>query len=190
METSGPTLRSRPRHGHRTVAPPGTVVWSVPARPASRSVALPLAGTLFAVAAYHLVFGSTLGPAPAWDARTVAAAVLFHAALSLRLALPQDGARRTRWAAVRERWSPGTRAPAPTTASRPLGGDSLTRPLRLLWAFLARLLRPFRTPRALAPPPPAATHRPARPARALPLPLLLADALVRRGPPARPPLAV
>ncbi|MEU5778097.1 hypothetical protein ABZ819_32960 [Streptomyces venezuelae] len=186
METSGPTLRSRPRHGHRTVAPPGAVAWPAPARPASRSATRSLTGALFAVAAYHLV----LGPVPVWDARTVAAAVLFHAALSLRLAPPQDEARRTRWASVRERWSPGTRAPAPTTAPRPLGGGSLTRTLRLLWAFLARLLRPFRTPRALAPPPPAATHRPARPAHALSLPLLLADALVRRGPPARPPLTV
>ncbi|NDZ87655.1 hypothetical protein G3I23_19155, partial [Streptomyces sp. SID10115] len=93
METSGPTPRSRPRNGRRTTAPPGAA-----ARPASRSSVLPLAGTLFAVAAYHLVFGSMFGPAPAWDTRTVAAAVLFHTALSLRLALPQDGTGRTRWA--------------------------------------------------------------------------------------------
>ncbi|MFI7322710.1 hypothetical protein [Streptomyces venezuelae] len=178
--------RSRPRHGHRTTAPPGAVAWPVPARPASRPVTLTLTGALFAVAAYHLV----LGPVPGWDARTVAAAVLFHTALSLRLALPQDETRRTRWAAVRGRCGPGTRAPASATAARPLGGGSLTRTLRLLWAFLARLLRPFRTPRALAPPPAVATHRPARAAHTLPLPVLLADALVRRGPPACPPLTV
>ncbi|MFI1675701.1 hypothetical protein [Streptomyces sp. NPDC020607] len=216
METSGPTLRSRPRNGHRAAAPPGAAAWPMrvarssravrqgpparpgpptcqgaPARPASRTVVSSLAGTLFTVAAYHLVFGSMLGPVPAWDARTVAAAVLFHTALSLRLALPRDEARRTRWATLRSRWSSGTRAPAPATlTSRPLGAGSLARSLRLLWAFLARLLRPFRAPLSLAPPPPAATHAPARPTRALPLPLLLADALVRRGPPARPPLTV
>ncbi|WP_157869003.1 hypothetical protein [Streptomyces atriruber] len=191
MKTSGPVLRSRPRGRHITAARPGASAWPTAAmrpgpaaRQTSRPVVLSLASTLFAVATYHFLFGPTLGPAPSWDTRTVAAAVLFHAALSLRLALPQDGGR-TRWTFVR-----GDRSHAPAPASRPpnpLGG-SLTRMLRLLWAFLARLLRPCRAPLSLAPPGPAPAHRRGRPAHAPSLPLLLANTVVRRGPPARPPL--
>ncbi|MFH8611587.1 hypothetical protein ACH4D5_29310 [Streptomyces sp. NPDC018029] len=66
----------------------------------------------------------------------------------------------------------------------------LAQMLRLLWAFLVRLLRPFRAPVPAALPLPAPVPRAGRPVRAPSLPLLLADAVVRRGPPVRPPLAV
>ncbi|MFD4631527.1 hypothetical protein ACFVYR_25865 [Streptomyces sp. NPDC058284] len=67
---------------------------------------------------------------------------------------------------------------------------SLVRTLRLLCAFLARVLRPARAPRAAVLPRPARAPHPGRPTRATPLTLLLAGTVVRRGPPARPPLAV
>ncbi|MET8684743.1 hypothetical protein ABZV77_11055 [Streptomyces sp. NPDC004732] len=203
MKTSGPVLRSRPRGPHMAAARPGASAWpttamrpGATARQAARPVVLSLASTLFAVATYHFVFGPMLGPTPSWDARTAAAAVLFHASLSLRLALPQDGGR-TRWTATQwaaTRWDSlrGGRSPVPAPASRPpnpLGG-SLARLLRLLQAFLTRLLRPFRAPLPLAPPGPASARRPGRPAHAPSLPLLLADAVVRRGPPAHPQLTV
>ncbi|MEU6819575.1 hypothetical protein ABZ921_03025 [Streptomyces atriruber] len=196
MKTSGPVLRSRPRGRHMAAARPGASAWltaamrpGAAARQRSRPAAVSLASTLFAVATYHFLFGPTLDPTAAWDARTVAAAVLFHAALSLRLAPPQDGGR-GRWAFLR-----GDRSHVPAPASRPpnpLGGSltSLTRMLRLLWAFLARLLRPCRAPLSLAPPGPAPAHRAGRPAHAPSLPLLLANTVVRRGPPAHPQLTV
>ncbi|MEU7581099.1 hypothetical protein AB0B50_26255 [Streptomyces sp. NPDC041068] len=64
------------------------------------------------------------------------------------------------------------------------------RELRSAYGALARLFRPARGPFTLPPPRPA-PPLPTGPAHASPLPrLLLADALVRRGPPAHPPLAV
>ncbi|MEU1335336.1 hypothetical protein [Streptomyces sp. NPDC005865] len=71
--------------------------------------------------------------------------------------------------------------------------DSLSRilrMLRLLCVLLARVLRPVGPPRAVPLPRPVPAPRPGRPARAISPSLLLADAVVRRGPPARPPLTV
>ncbi|MFK4067199.1 hypothetical protein [Streptomyces sp. NPDC029674] len=169
-----------------------------------------MASALLAVAGYHFAFGSTAS----WNVRAVAATVLFcagQAATSasrwsepahgadapsggiLRVARrdvqhstrheAQRGARRVTPHGTRRETRHGAR-PRPTAAHA-----RLARMLRLLWAVLARLLRPFRASLPVALPRPAPVHRARRPVRAPSLPLLLADAVVRRGPPARPPLA-
>ncbi|MEV7194292.1 hypothetical protein AB0N81_21170 [Streptomyces sp. NPDC093510] len=145
-----------------------------------------VASALLAVAAYHFVFGST----PSWDVRTVAATVLFCAGQTAAAAAswrpepaPSGGVRAN--AAPRGGFLRGIRRP-----SGPTDGGSLTRVLRRLWAFLTRLLRPLRAPLPVAPPRPAPSRRTELPARVPSLSLLLADAVVRRGPPARPPQTV
>ncbi|MFF1380275.1 hypothetical protein [Streptomyces sp. NPDC058308] len=82
-----------------------------------------------------------------------------------------------------------TTATAAGREPRPLRG-SLPRMLRLLCAFLARVLHPGPTPHAAVLPRLIQQLCPGRPVRPTALPLLLADTVVRRGPPARPPLAV
>ncbi|MFD0548087.1 hypothetical protein ACFQ0X_02125 [Streptomyces rectiviolaceus] len=63
------------------------------------------------------------------------------------------------------------------------------RELQVAWSGLLRRLRPMLVPCAPVLPQPHVPRSPG-PVRAPPVSLLLADAVVRRGPPSRPPLAV
>ncbi|MEV5981105.1 hypothetical protein [Streptomyces sp. NPDC052114] len=198
MASSGPLLRPRPRGGRVTAAPPGA---------AARAAALSMTSVLLALVAYHVAFGSM----PPWDVRAVAAAGLFCAAVPLgagrtprgvpRSARPVRGdrppgppaaaARRaavTRLArALRTACGPpGTRRGTPRGLRRGTLGR-VERQVRRACRVLARLLRPAPGPLAPRAPRPVPRFSSApRDASALPLLLLLADAVVRRGPPARP----
>ncbi|MEV0254195.1 hypothetical protein AB0H82_07945 [Streptomyces sp. NPDC050732] len=158
-----------------------------------------MASALLAVAGYHFAFGSTAS----WDVRAVAATVLFcagqaAASAASRWSEPAHGADGLSGGILRVARRDGGREAA-HFARREAGHGTRLRSappharlapmLRLLWALLARLLRPLRAPLPVALLRPVPAPRAVRPVRVPALPLLLADAVVRRGPPARPPLA-